>query len=408
MRKDGRQAIKQIIKTYEKQKSRGQQGFGYVAFTKGEIEDVSRNATEVGIYKSLKTLESEGVMFHHRIPTSTPNFKEGAHPIHVSNPRLKFDYYVIHNGVITNDDFLKEKHEKLGYVYTTEMLKQERWTTRDEEYVEDTAITKFNDSEALAIELAEGIESNATKIEAYGSIAFICIQADKDDGNNVIKIHNIFYGRNTNPLMIENNNNYLKLSSEGGREDVKAHILFQLNLATGITTERPCDFGSNITAYEYAHKGEHFVHGEYKNGEWTEGHWEKDSPNQKLPVIYDRGDDWDDWTPRKSSKQAEAILERAKLEKELEAEIEGIRETNLDDPYEPVLTGEETKAELENIKRNAENAIADYDAKGMVEQSNEIWIILEEVEEALNAIKLDEALDKVDGVQNPPRYISHE
>lgn len=218
MRKDGRSAIKQILKSYERQKSRGTQGFGYVAFNDGKIDDVARNSTEKGIYTSLNALSSEGVMFHHRIPTSTPNFKEGAHPIHVSSPRLKYDYYVIHNGVISNDDYLKKKHEALGYKYTTEMFKREVWMTRDEEYMETTVVTKYNDSEALAIELAEGIEANSNKIEAYGSIAFICIQATKDTGTNELVINNIYYGRNTNPLMIDENSSYFKLSSENGRD----------------------------------------------------------------------------------------------------------------------------------------------------------------------------------------------
>lgn len=383
MRKDGRPAIKQLIKTYEKQKTRGQLGFGYVASTNGEIESVDRSSEEKEIYKSLKGLTSEMVMFHHRMPTSTPNFAEGAHPIYVSNPRLKYDYYVVHNGVIRNDDYLKGQHEKLGYKYTTEMTmeKSEKWVTRDRVYETPKSKdeTKFNDSESLAIELAEGIEKDSEKIEAYGSIAFIAYQTTKDDGDNVIKIENIYYGRNTNPLKIEDNNNFLKLSSEGNGEEIESHILYKFNLAEYKVYERKCVFGA-----EYVPT---YKEGSYKDGKWvdkkgddydddgyygvgfrTGGRGSHDVDGVKIPKIFDNLD-------------VDKYLDERywdKRNRDIEQELE-----DRDYDYEPFLTGEETVQELEALMKNIQLKHTEALSKGLTQIAQDYETFMLEVEYAL-------------------------
>ena len=382
MRKDGVSAVKQLIKTYEKQKTRGQLGFGYLAFTKGDLEAVDRSPNEKEIYKSLKDLKSEAILFHHRLPTSTPNFKEGAHPIYVSNKRLKHDYYVIHNGVISNDDFLKEKHEKLGYEYTTEMLKTEveTWTTRDGVYSETTESkeTKYNDSEALAIELVESIEANSNEVKAYGSIAFICIQTTKNDGDNVVKVEKVYYGRNTNPLKIEDNNNFFKLSSEGNGEDIKPHTLYVLNIEANVVMEAKCTFGSDYVAN---YKTGKWVEGEYKNGKWTAGYWKDDKDEdddkidvKKLGVHFAGRPDIDEYEDEEYKKRTTRRAE----------EIEGkLEDEGYDDIPEDYLTGEETVEELKAMLPQAKKRYDEYLAKGETENADEYWIIIAEVEEAL-------------------------
>lgn len=243
MRKDGRPAIKQLLKTFEKQRGRGTLGFGYVAFDEGVVTKIDRSTGEGDIKHSLREIDAKAVLFHHRYPTSTPNFREATHPIYVSNVRLNFDYYVVHNGVISNDHRLKPDHEKLGYRYTTQMVKQEVWTTNGDAYNEGTPIVKWNDSEALAIEVAEGIENNKHSIEATGSIAFIALQVDK----NTQEVKSIYYGRNTSPLELEDNGSYFKLSSDGGGKSIDAQKLFKLDLATGVSTERAFALGSAYT-----------------------------------------------------------------------------------------------------------------------------------------------------------------
>ena len=260
-RKDGRPATKQLLKAFEQQRGRGTQGFGFVAFNSDEINKVGRSAVEAKIKAELRDTKSGAILFHHRMPTSTPNFAEATHPIYVSNPRLKFDYYIAHNGVIHNDTTLKTKHEGLGYSYTTEMRKEERWVTKDKKYSVGASATQFNDSEALAIELAEGIESNADKIEAYGSIAFIGLKADK----TTHKPLELFYGRNTNPLKLDENNTYLRLASEGRGDEVLSHTLFSINLADGSKHQRACQFGNNYaTGYNTNEK--------YNSTGWFKGH----------------------------------------------------------------------------------------------------------------------------------------
>jgi len=395
LRKDGLPAIKQLIKTYEKQKSRGQQGFGYVAFSHGKIEDVSRSATEKDIYVSLKSLGSEAVMFHHRFPTSTPNFKEGAHPIYVSNKRLKYDYYVVHNGVISNDVFLKSKHEGLGYVYTTEMVKREVWSTRDESYVEEKEVIKFNDSESLAIELAEAIESGADKVEAYGSIAFICIQATKYSDKKDINIEKIFFGRNTSPLKIENNNNFLKLSSEGNGEDVSAHTLFVYSPSTNLIMEKKCTFGSDWSKYTGRKWITAFTD---KNGVYHEGHFEGDDDDDD-DVSYYCGFNDKDLDERRAENRRKAIEAKKEIDKELDQELRDMRMSddeawyeeqiekynqNLDDGLDQLLTGEETLEELKEMYRKFKLKYQSLVSKGNIAESDEVWYMMTEIEEAIH------------------------
>lgn len=397
MKKDGRPAIKQLIKAYEKQKSRGQEGFGYVAFTDGEIDDVFRSATETGIYTSLKKLDSKGILFHHRMPTSTPNFKEGAHPIYVSNARLKYDYYVVHNGVIRNDTFLKEKHEKLGYKYTTEMFKEEVWTTRDETYKEKDRVVQFNDSEALAIEVAEAIENGKDSVDAYGSIAFICMQVEKASPDDNVKIINIFFGRNTNPLNLEDNDHFLKLTSEGGRYEITPHTLYGYNMETKKLTIRNCIFGSTFTS------GKTWKEGDLVNGEWVPGHYVDDpvkTQQSLLPARRDADDDFDE-LPGFRARNYEDI--ETKLDREVIADT-GYENDNRDfldeEKYESCLTGEETLAELKKMQVQGEKLFSDYIADGNEAEANRLFPYIEEIGQAIDDWKFNLAGQ----VENPPKY----
>lgn len=374
IRKDGHKAIKQTMKAYENQKSRGQLGFGYVAFSNGEVEDVCRNSTEKGIYLALRHLNSEAIIFHHRFPTSTPNFKEGAHPIYVSNPRLKYDYYVVHNGVITNDDYLKEQHEKLGYKYTTEMTKFEVWTTRDEEYTEKTVEVKFNDSECLAIELAECIENGKDKVEAYGSIAFVCMQTTKDDGQNVIKVNNVFFGRNTNPLKLENNNNFLKLSSEGNGELVKEHTLFKYDPNINLLSEKECQFGSKYT-YKWNDDKSKVDKKDKDDRDFD------DIPDYSGVGFSDRKDIREYLDERYEDKMARRQEE---IERKLDEDQVGVGGD--DEDYcidEPVLVGDETLSELLEYHKKCEDEFEKLYSKGEIEKADIVMGWVQEIEEAI-------------------------
>lgn len=218
-------------KRYQSQKTRGTEGFGYVAMNGDKICKYVRHEDEVDIIKSLENEIADSIMFHHRFPTSTPNIIESAHPIKVSHPELDYDYYGIHNGIITNDEVLKEGHEKLGYVYTT-LIKSYFTTQGGTDY---TYPDKWNDSEALVIELARYIEGKTKKIFVEGSIAVVVLQVDKETGRVVA----MYYGRNEgNPLKIERTKNFFTLTSEGNGIEIPADILFRYDYHTeDITTD---------------------------------------------------------------------------------------------------------------------------------------------------------------------------
>lgn len=211
-------AKKLVLKRYEKQSARGKQGYGFIEIKNGFVVGEHRSETESEILEKLEKTTADEIMFHHRYPTSTPNIVEATHPIKVSHKSLQYDYYVIHNGVITNDEEMREKHLKQGFVYTTNIVK--KWETMQTIYKEEV----WNDSEALAIDFALAIENN-TEMKSEGSIALIALQYDKTTGKAVA----LYFGRNAgNPLKMENDKMFFSLSSETGK-DIQTNMLYRLD-----------------------------------------------------------------------------------------------------------------------------------------------------------------------------------
>lgn len=231
-RNDGKGAAKGVLKRYEKQKDRGQSGFGYLAIN-GKIEAI-RRTDEKDIMAELAKEKADEILFHHRTPTSIPNIVEGAHPLEVENKLLEHKYYVVHNGVMLNDSELKAKHEKMGFVYQTEI--EQQIITRQRSY---SYGKKWNDSEAFAIELALAIEGKQKKVEAKGASAFVALQADKTG-----KQKKLFFGRNkSNPLKSYRQKELWTITSEGAGEEVKPHILYWFDYETGKLGECPLEIG---------------------------------------------------------------------------------------------------------------------------------------------------------------------
>ena len=415
LRKDGRQARKQLEKTYEKQKTRGQQGFGYVSFSNGILENYARTETQAEIYKSLRSVESTGIMFHHRFPTSTPNYAEGAHPIFVSNSRLKYDYYVIHNGVIRNADELKKKHEAKGYIYTTQMFKKSMWETRDKVYQELYMTIKFNDSEAFAIELAEGIEAESEKIEAYGSIAFICIQTNKNDNVHPVQINKIYFGRNTNPLKLEANNNFIKLSSEGDGEEIDAHKLFEFDPKDNVIMESKCVFGTDYVVptyptkpttqrdfrlYRWDNQKQDFVlrtkeelaqyDEDFKPKNKQIGFVPKDEDSE-LGVKYLFGrKDIDDFVKNRKGGRIADIPESRR--EEIEEMLDSQTPEEIEDEYK-YLSGDEEWWELEIMLVGAERQWDRETAKGQMARADKTYALICEIEDAMTDLQ-EEAINE--------------
>lgn len=240
---DGSYARKSVWKRYLTQKSRGMQGYGYISVNKGIMEGVERQRYEVEIEKELKNEVGDTILFHHRYPTSTENMVEATHPIEVSNSSLEYDYYLAHNGIIANADKLKLEHERLGFTYTTEI--KHKTITRLTTY----AVSEFNDSEALAVEMALAVDGKKENMEAKGSIAFVMFQVDKQ--TRTVKA--VWFGRNHNPLRVCQEKNFISLCSEGAGKDIDAHKLYRMDMITNEIRERALDLGYNYKTSEHYH-----------------------------------------------------------------------------------------------------------------------------------------------------------
>ena len=242
-RQDGKPASKSVAKRYKAQSERGSDGFGYIAIDNLKHE---REALEKDILKKLKGERASEIMFHHRFPTSTPNIAESAHPIRIANKKLKGIYYVVHNGVISNDESLKLKHERMGYKYSTEIENFIKCSD-GKEY---STGNQFNDSEALAIEVALVIEGKQKKIEANGATAFIALQVI--NGNPTA----LYYGRNDgNPLKSFRDKTFWTLASEGQGVDIETHTLYRYDYKTKEVSEQKCEIGYyTMPSYTYPSK----------------------------------------------------------------------------------------------------------------------------------------------------------
>lgn len=209
-----------IIDQYEDQHGRGQKGFGIIRINpKGKVE-IDRACEGTKFLLDLYLKESPMIIAHHRYPTSTENWLDQTHPMIVSNNLLKHDYYIIHNGVLTNDRQLREKHLKLGFVYTTE-YQEEPYYNKGEPRI------KFNDSEALAVEMALLIEGQSQLVETENQAALIALQVNKKTG----LAERVFFGKNgAADLKLDKRKGTLKISSEGIGEEVPENILFSFGI----------------------------------------------------------------------------------------------------------------------------------------------------------------------------------
>lgn len=225
---DGKSAVKMAERRYRDQKERGTEGFGFVALNKGIVTKYLRSANEKPILDAMGQAIADEVLFHHRNPTSTINCWECAHPIKVSLPSLTYDYYVAHNGVIHNSDELKKEHDKEGIKYTS--LLRQYWLSEADNV--RSGVTKWNDSESLAIELAKSLDKSATSgiANVKGSIAFLVIKVEKTTGKSVA----LFWGRNyMSPLQYSKSDEFLVITSTGKGTEVKPHTLYSLEYETG-------------------------------------------------------------------------------------------------------------------------------------------------------------------------------
>lgn len=201
---NGADVKNELLNRFEHQKHRGTEGFGFVAVKDGFVVAYERSETEAQMRAALDKVDSpDSILFHHRIPTSTPNYAGTAHPFKISHPSFAFDYYVIHNGVITNTDYLKDDHfDDYGIEYKSayQTLTGVHFPHQNQ-YDKKTAYAgKHNDSESIAVELALFLEGRVQKISTTGGAAIIGLQVIKDTN----EIESVFYGHNEGrPLVWE-------------------------------------------------------------------------------------------------------------------------------------------------------------------------------------------------------------
>lgn len=204
---------------YQDQFKRGSQGYGIIKINKSHKYEIKRSTEPFRFYYDLDKSNTNNIVVHHRNPTATPNLLSQTHPIFVTNDLLDKDYLIVHNGVVTDCNTLKEKHTKLGFFYTTNIWMQEK---------NEKPEIKFNDSESFAIEMALQLENKNPKLELPYSYAFIGIAINKKT-QIVEKV--IFGHSGLNPLKMANNQHQLIISSEGLGHGLDTDILYSCTIA---------------------------------------------------------------------------------------------------------------------------------------------------------------------------------
>lgn len=241
---------------FNKQRARGTQGFGYIGITNGVITSIERSKTEEGIKPQLLKEKADLVLLHHRLPTSTDNTLGTTHPIFVQNDELEYDYYVMHNGGVSNDNELKAKHEKLGYEYTTEFREVTHAVHLDgRTELLGTTKSEFNDSECLAIEAARFLEGKQNKMENKGGAAFFVVQVIK----GTEKVEAVYYAQNYGrQLGIQHKKGWTLIASQHGKE-VPHLKLFKMDPKTYAIKELDIDMddGIKLTPSPYNYNQSH-------------------------------------------------------------------------------------------------------------------------------------------------------
>lgn len=209
----GKPMNKQVLDQYEKQKLRGRQGFGIFD---GDYNNLIRETKEDSILNWLRKYKSTDILFHHRFPTSTENVKNACHPFSTRD-HFETNYILIHNGRVSNAGSLKLDHKKLGIEYYSVQKNNQA----------------FNDSEALAWDVALYLEGKQEGLVAYGGIAFICMAIK--DGKKTLH-----FARNSSPLYMQINKKRVFLASVQGtaNTEVKPHTLYSFDFETKKLTEK--------------------------------------------------------------------------------------------------------------------------------------------------------------------------
>lgn len=207
--------VNNLVKTlYHNQAVRGKEGFGFLARTTKDHVLNRKAISEKEIMKMLAHVSAKDLLFHHRSATTADIKVEACHPFEITLDGKIFT--LVHNGTVLNAKDLFKEHILEGIKYTSG---------------DGTDKNLFNDSEALAFDVALFLTKKQKEIRARGFIAFICIRRDQKTG----VFEKIYFYRNpTRPLQILNIDDVFVLASDGGPafKDVNPNKIFQYNYKT--------------------------------------------------------------------------------------------------------------------------------------------------------------------------------
>lgn len=263
---NGESVKQQVWEQYEKQKSRGTEGFGVFdgKFTvKAAMEKrIKRWFTKADNNPSV-------VLFHHRFPTSTVNVKRAAHPFNTGDYFGNVKYVLVHNGVIRNPDKLKEAHEKLGITYQSVL--------HDGSY---------NDSESLLWDMALTLEGKQDSLDAYGGIAFICLRLVDN------QLDKLYFGRNTGrPLNLHRTKDNIMLSSEGDGKETELDTLYTYNYSTNYLTTKRFKVPTYDTVWAKSYKSNYESSNNYTNY-CNQNDYMSDGDTDEIAAWNDEDDDY--------------------------------------------------------------------------------------------------------------------
>lgn len=372
MRRDGKPARRVTTKRYQAQKGRGQEGYGYLSITDWKLTSWMQAENETEILSALEKDISPTILFHHRMPTSTPNVTDATHPIRVSHELLQYDYYFIHNGIITNCDELKKVHNTQGFTYTTE-LKKYLEGHRGNKYEMGSV---FNDSESLAVELALYIEKLKHNIDTSGSIAFVGVQVNK----TTQEVQHVYYGRNhSNPLKLHHASQEISIiASEGGGEEIPPHTLFKYNPRSNETTETPVSFGYRFIAPD--DRG----YGYPRTSRWDDDYEMRDI-NDVIEEAKERHEGFKDFPETKN------LSLPAKSLPEVEDDEEDIQ--ILTDPADALIEMYEELAKFEDFYKEAEARNSDVGMKIWDDRIIALHVQIKEAKKIIDDLALKEAVE---------------
>lgn len=261
-------AVNQVIwGQFEKQKSRGVQGFG--AFDGQHIFKTPKIGKMRGWMKNKRNL-SDFIMFHHRFPTSTINVRRAAHPFSTREYFGKTKYVLVHNGHISNSHVLKKDHDEMGIEYSSVLDNK-----------------TFNDSESLLWDVALTLEGKQEKLKAYGGIAFVAAKLVNNE------ITHLYFGKNAGrPLHLYRENDGVLLSSEGPGEDIDDQKLYTYNYKLNRLTNK----NFKIPQYNPDYQGYGGVTKPYSSAPaYSGGAYTPGSVAHRNASAYDRFyDSWED------------------------------------------------------------------------------------------------------------------